>query len=53
MLPMHGVLLCLFFGISQSLAHKHPKTDHEIEVQRALQAAAYHVSPVKLPEPVA
>jgi len=43
---MHsGVLLCLFFGISQSLAHSHPKTDHEIEVQRALQAAAYHCAP--------
>jgi len=42
---MHGVLLCLFLGISQSLAHRHPETEHEVEVQRALQAAAYHCAP--------
>jgi hypothetical protein len=26
-----------------AVAHKEPKSAHEIEVQRALQAAAYHV----------
>ena len=40
----HRVLLSLFLGLSQTLAHSHPKTEHEIEVQRALQAAAYYVS---------
>ena len=48
MLPtMHGALLSLFLGLSQTLAHSHPETEHEIEVQRALQAAAYHVSLVE------
>jgi len=49
MLSIHGVLLYLFFGLGQTLAHSHPETEHEVEVQRALQAAAYHVSLVKLP----
>lgn len=42
---MHGVLLYLFLGFSQTLAHNHPETEHEIEVQRALQAAAYNCVP--------
>jgi len=42
---MHGVLLSLLLGLTQTLAHSHPKTEHEIEVQRALQAAAYHCAP--------
>lgn len=29
--------------IAGAVAHKAPKTEQEIEVQRALQAAAYHV----------
>ena len=41
---MHGLLLYLFLGLAQTLAHNHPETDHELEVQRALQAAAFHVS---------
>ncbi|KAF8816469.1 aromatic compound dioxygenase [Phlegmacium glaucopus] len=45
LLPMHSVLLYLFFGLSQTLAHSHPETEHEVEVQRALQAAAYHCAP--------
>ncbi|KAF5339881.1 hypothetical protein D9611_009179 [Ephemerocybe angulata] len=36
------VLLSLAVG---SCAHKEPKSEHEIEVQRALQAAAYHCAP--------
>ena len=44
MLSMHSVLLYLFLGLGQTLAHSHPETEHEVEVQRALQAAAYHVS---------
>jgi hypothetical protein len=32
--------LPLFLGVA---AHTEPKTPQEIEVQRALQAAAYHV----------
>ena len=45
MLSMHSVvLLYLFLGFGQTLAHSHPETEHEVEVQRALQAAAYHVS---------
>ena len=45
MLSMHSVLLYLFLGLAgQTLAHSHLETEHEIEVQRALQAAAYHVS---------
>lgn len=35
-------IFVLYF-LSAVLAHRHPETDHEIEVQRALQAAAYHV----------
>jgi len=42
---MHGILLSLFF-LTQTLAHSHPETEYEIEVQRALQAAAYHCAPV-------
>lgn len=42
MLAMHGVLLSLSF-LTQTIAHSHPETEYEIEVQRALQAAAYHV----------
>ena len=41
---MHSLLLYLLLGLTQTLAHNHPETEHEIEVQRALQAAAYHVS---------
>ena len=45
MLLMHGVFLTPFLGLSQTVAHdSHPEAEHEIEVQRALQAAAYHVS---------
>ena len=44
MFTMHSVLLYLFLGLGQTLAHSHPETEHEVEVQRALQAAAYHVS---------
>ncbi|RDB19167.1 hypothetical protein Hypma_014222 [Hypsizygus marmoreus] len=36
------VLLPLLAGVA---AHKEPKTPQEIEVQRALQAAAYHCAP--------
>jgi hypothetical protein len=36
--------LLLTLGLRVS-AHKEPKTEKEIEVQRALQAAAYHVRP--------
>jgi hypothetical protein len=43
MLSMH-IVLYLFLGLGQTLAHSHPETDHEVEVQRTLQAAAYHVS---------
>ncbi|PPR04197.1 hypothetical protein CVT24_010745 [Panaeolus cyanescens] len=35
------IALCAALGF----AHKHPKTEQEIEVQRALQAAAYHCAP--------
>ena len=44
MLSMHSALLYVFLGFTQALAHSHPETEHEVEVQRALQAAAYHVS---------
>lgn len=36
------VLLFLFWPATVA-AHKDPKTPQEIEVQKALQAAAYHV----------
>lgn len=39
-LPIAFALLPLL-GVT---AHKEPKTAQEIEVQRSLQAAAYHVS---------
>jgi len=42
---MHGILLYLLLGLSQTLAHSHPQTEHEVEVHRALQAAAYHCAP--------
>ncbi|KAK1229454.1 hypothetical protein PQX77_007503 [Marasmius sp. AFHP31] len=38
-------LLYALAASSVALAHKEPKTDKEIEVQRALQAAAYHCAP--------
>ena len=44
MLP---ILLSLFLSFSQTLSHRLPETEHEIEVQRALRAASYHVSLVK------
>ena len=45
MLP---ILLSLFLSLTQTLSHSHiPETEHEIEVQRALRAAAYHVSLIK------
>ncbi|KAH8823111.1 Intradiol ring-cleavage dioxygenase [Flagelloscypha sp. PMI_526] len=37
-------LISLLFSIP-ALAHKEPKSDEEIEVQRNLQAAAYHCAP--------
>ncbi|KDR79165.1 hypothetical protein GALMADRAFT_243052 [Galerina marginata CBS 339.88] len=40
--PRSTVFLALF---SQALAHREPKSDQEIEVQRALQAAAFHCAP--------
>ena len=43
MLTMHSVLLYLILGLGDTLAHSHPKTEYEVEIQRALQAAAYHV----------
>ena len=42
LLPFESVTVLLTLGLSVS-AHKEPKTEKEIEVQRALQAAAYHV----------
>lgn len=41
------LFFCLLLCFGESLAHRTPKTDHEIEVQRALQAAAYHVRHLK------
>ncbi|EAU86956.1 hypothetical protein CC1G_09813 [Coprinopsis cinerea okayama7 len=38
-------LFVLLAAAGSSLAHKEPKTTREIEVQRALQAAAYHCAP--------
>jgi hypothetical protein len=35
--------LSLFSLLSFSLAHEEPKSDEEREIQRSLQAAAYHV----------
>ena len=40
---MLGLLYFALLCTGQAAAHRSPKTDHEIEVQRALQAAAYHV----------
>ena len=37
------LLICLLLHFSFSVsAHKEPKSSQEIEIQRALQAAAYH-----------
>jgi hypothetical protein len=42
-------ILLAFLPIFASVtAHKEPKTAQEIEVQRALQAAAYHVRPIQI-----
>jgi hypothetical protein len=41
---MLGVSSIIFAFLNLlAAAHKEPKSAHEIEVQRALQAAAYHV----------
>jgi len=45
MLFVNSLLLVALLNASQSLAHREPSTEHEIEVQRALQAAAYHCAP--------
>ncbi|KAF8953603.1 Intradiol ring-cleavage dioxygenase [Flammula alnicola] len=45
MLAAPTLLLFALLCINQSSAHRNPKTEHEIEVQRALQAAAYHCAP--------
>lgn len=37
------IILTLLPLLASVTAHKEPKTPQEIEVQRALQAAAYHV----------
>ncbi|KAJ3507810.1 hypothetical protein NLJ89_g6092 [Agrocybe chaxingu] len=37
--------LFALLAAGESWAHRHPKTEHEIEVQRSLQAAAYHCAP--------
>ncbi|KAF9474658.1 aromatic compound dioxygenase [Pholiota conissans] len=42
---MIGLFYIALLCIHQSLGHRAPKTEHEIEVQRALQAAAYHCAP--------
>ncbi|GLB40970.1 putative aromatic compound dioxygenase [Lyophyllum shimeji] len=45
MLPIRRVLILLIPFLASVAAHKEPKTPEEIEVQRALQAAAYHCAP--------
>jgi len=40
-----NLLLTLAFSPLLALAHSHPKTPEQVEVQRALQAAAYHCAP--------
>ncbi|KXN81588.1 hypothetical protein AN958_04410 [Leucoagaricus sp. SymC.cos] len=42
---IHGLLVTLAVFAHFISAHKQPKTPEEIEVQRALQAAAYHCAP--------
>lgn len=37
------LLLAFLLLFASCFAHKEPKTSREIEVQRALQVAAYHV----------
>ena len=49
LLPFESVVVLLALALGAS-AHKEPKTQKEIEVQRALQAAAYHVSPRSISE---
>ena len=45
-MPTLRILLALLPLFANAvLAHKEPKNPQEIEVQRALQAAAYHVRP--------
>ncbi|KAJ3536944.1 hypothetical protein NMY22_g5810 [Coprinellus aureogranulatus] len=44
LLPFESVVVLLALALGAS-AHKEPKTEKEIEVQRALQAAAYHCAP--------
>ena len=43
MFPFYILILAFLPLISVTTAHKEPKTPQDIEVQRALQAAAYHV----------
>ena len=43
MLSAWHFLLVGLLSASQSLAHHTPKNEHELEIQRGLQAAAYHV----------
>ncbi|TFK19602.1 aromatic compound dioxygenase [Coprinopsis marcescibilis] len=43
--PNLEYLLLVLAATSSTLAHKEPKNAHEVEVQRALQAAAYHCAP--------
>lgn len=40
---IHIILLAFLPFVCSVLGHKEPKTPQEIEVQRSLQAAAYHV----------
>ncbi|RXW19984.1 hypothetical protein EST38_g5857 [Candolleomyces aberdarensis] len=44
-IPFESALLLLTLASGVAKAHKKPKTAEEIEVQRALQAAAYHCAP--------
>ncbi|KAG5645662.1 hypothetical protein DXG03_005499 [Asterophora parasitica] len=42
---IHRLLVVLLPLLASVVAHKEPKTTQEVEVQRALQAAAYHCAP--------
>jgi len=46
--PRLGTLFVLLSTTLAVFAHKELKTPEEIEVQRSLQAAAYHVSPLSI-----
>jgi len=43
MLNAWRFLLIGLLSANQLLAHHTPKSEHELEIQRGLQAAAYHV----------